>query len=84
MPNFTWPESETNELIAWNLDLRCKNLTALSGLRGLMPLRRINVLDMSYDEENVKVLCKKSDFQSNLIGLKEFGDAGNVDKLDLR
>lgn len=44
----------------WNVDLRCKNFSVFKNFSALIPLTHVRKVDLSYDFETVKTLCKIS------------------------
>ncbi len=61
----------------WSVDLRCKNFTSINDLGSFLPLARLKLLDMSYDPENLKEICRlKHTSNPILVGLTEFGAFG--------
>lgn len=67
------PKFVEDEMV-WNIDLRCKNLSQVNDLTGLLPLKQINTLDMSgfLNIEEFNKHCKWST-TSTVVNLTTFG-----------
>jgi hypothetical protein len=78
LPTFvTFVRHSSDSASDWSVDLRCKNFTSINDLGSFLPLARLKLLDMSYDPENLKEICRlKHTSNPILVGLTEFGAFG--------
>lgn len=79
VPEFTRVFNSTE--IYWNIDLRCKNFTFLSDLSDFVQIGNINNLDLSFNLNTSKNICKYYDeklmidlpIRENFLRLEQFG-----------